>query len=301
VYGVTDSILRNVLVNNEKDVFKIATDGAISGLVGGVFSALTMGAGKALSKVAQKAVSSPFGRVVTSKIKQIVQSTIGQNVLNLASKVSNNFVARNMIESGVETGIYYLNHKNKKEITKGDLFTNYLSNLATNVVFDIAKNYTDNRQIEEEILVQNDSKQIQEEIVVVKKDTKRPTFKESEEYLYEKEDIPKDYRQIVYLDRKTTRNNARVKGSSVPEGTIEEINAAYEIKNYDINNNSSNLIKNIVGQYEKRLVNLPDGMIQNIYIDVRGQEYTEEMLEVIKNKILEKVSDKTQIKIDFYR
>lgn len=74
----------------------------------------------------------------------------------------------------------------------------------------------------------------------------------------------------------------------------------YNIKIY-YKKNSSNLIKNIVGQYEKRLVNLPDDMIQNIYIDVRGQEYTEEMLDVIKNKIIAGVSNKTQIKIDFYR
>ncbi len=241
---------------------------------------------------------------VVGIISSLLNTTTGAIGYNIAfEKLENNERINRVISGtvGVLTNAinaYYGSMIYSSNKTQNSLTGIYKNNVKPN---NVSNNLKLNDKIEEEIVVQNDSKQIQEEIVVVKEDTKRPTFKESENYLYEKENIPESDRQIVYLDSEKTKNNARVKGSSIPEATVKDRNASYEIKNYDINQNSSNLIRNIVGQYEKRLVNLPKGMIQNIYIDVKGQEYTEEMLEVIKNKILEKVSDKTQIKIDFYR
>ena len=126
--------------------------------------------------------------------------------------------------------------------------------------------------------------------------TRRPTWKESEDYVCEKENIPKDDRQKVYLKGKQTENNVRLPGSSVPEVTMEE-EILYEVKNYNLKYASS-LIRNVVGQIKRRVVNLP-GFTQKIYIDVRGQEYTQEQLERIALRILERAPEEVDIIIKF--
>ena len=127
--------------------------------------------------------------------------------------------------------------------------------------------------------------------------TRRPTWKESEDYVCEKENIPKKDRQKVYLKGKQTENNVRLPGSSVPQVTMEEEEILYEVKNYNLKYASS-LIRNVVGQIKRRVVNLP-GFTQKIYIDVRGQEYTQEQLERIALRILERAPEEVDIIIKF--
>ncbi|MGP1376292.1 MAG: DUF6531 domain-containing protein [Bulleidia sp.] len=127
--------------------------------------------------------------------------------------------------------------------------------------------------------------------------TRRPTWKESEDYVCEKENIPKKDRQKVYLEGKQTENNVRLPGSSVPEGAKDEEKILYEVKNYNLKYASS-LVRNVVGQIKRRVVNLP-GFTQKIYIDVRGQEYTQEVLERIARQILERAPEGVDVIIEF--
>ena len=48
--------------------------------------------------------------------------------------------------------------------------------------------------------------------------TRRPTWKESEDYVCEKENIPKEDRQKAFLNGHQTKNNVRLPGCSVPDG-----------------------------------------------------------------------------------
>jgi transcription initiation factor TFIID subunit TAF12 len=49
---------------------------------------------------------------------------------------------------------------------------------------------------------------------------------------------------------------------------------ACEVKNHDLSNGYSNLVRNVAGQAARREVHLPAGMVQQVYIDIRGQTVT---------------------------
>ena len=127
--------------------------------------------------------------------------------------------------------------------------------------------------------------------------TRRPTWKESEDYVYEKENIPEEDRQKAFLEGKPTENNARLPGCSVPDGVNIEKKTLYEVKNYDLKYASS-LIRNVTRQIAQRAINLR-GFTQKIYIDVRGQEYTQELLERIALRILERAPEGVDVIIEF--
>jgi len=61
-----------------------------------------------------------------------------------------------------------------------------------------------------------------------------------------------------------------------------------EVKNYDINKNSSALISNVVKQAKERTLHLSEGMQQKIFIDVRGQVVSSEQKKFIGTSIAEK-------------
>ena len=68
---------------------------------------------------------------------------------------------------------------------------------------------------------------------------------------------------------------------------------AVEIKNYDLSKkqNRYNLVRTLLRQYEKRLVNLPKGTKQIAEIDIRGQNIdksvTDEVLDKLQGKYKE--------------
>ena len=95
---------------------------------------------------------------------------------------------------------------------------------------------------------------------------------------------PKAKEQVSYLDGKIVKRGTS--GSVRPDYVIG--NEAFEIKNYDINKNSSALVKTISEQAIKREKHLPKGMKQQIIIDVRGQEVTQQTLDSISQKIQKK-------------
>ena len=127
--------------------------------------------------------------------------------------------------------------------------------------------------------------------------TRRPTWKESEDYVCEKENIPEEDRQKAFLNGNPTENNARLPGCSVPDGVNIEKKILYEVKNYDLKYASS-LIRNVTRQIAQRAINLR-GFTQKIYIDVRGQEYTQGLLERIARQILERAPEGVDVIIEF--
>lgn len=75
-----------------------------------------------------------------------------------------------------------------------------------------------------------------------------------------------------------------LKGKQVPYGTAGSVRPDYvgadgslsfEVKNYNIQTNTSGLIKNVSQQAIQRAENLPTGMVQHVVIDVRGQTVTD--------------------------
>ncbi|MBL0318991.1 MAG: adhesin [Alphaproteobacteria bacterium] len=85
-------------------------------------------------------------------------------------------------------------------------------------------------------------------------------------------------------------------GESVPYGTPGSVRPDYcvgnicsiEVKNYNIETNSSGLIDNVSKQAIQRAENLPDGMVQDIVIDTRGQSVTQVQRDIIKEVIIAK-------------
>ncbi|WFF39449.1 hypothetical protein LU290_04320 [Moraxella nasibovis] len=66
-------------------------------------------------------------------------------------------------------------------------------------------------------------------------------------------------------------------GSVRPDWCIGNT-CSIEVKNYDIHDNRNNLITIIAEQSIERDKHLPEGMMQKIYIDLRGQAYTDQDL-----------------------
>ena len=69
------------------------------------------------------------------------------------------------------------------------------------------------------------------------------------------------------------------------KGRSDGLNRTIEVKNYDIDKNSSSMISKIVEQAKERDIHLPEGNTQEVYIDIRNQNVSLEKQEFIKNKI----------------
>ena len=63
------------------------------------------------------------------------------------------------------------------------------------------------------------------------------------------------------------------------------MNRSIEVKNYDVNKNSSAMVYKIVKQAKERDIHLPEENTQEVYIDIRNQNVSLEKQEFIKNKI----------------
>ena len=91
--------------------------------------------------------------------------------------------------------------------------------------------------------------------------------------------------QVSYID-----------GHEVPYGTLGSVRpdfcmgltCSFEVKNYNIATNSNGLINNVAQQAIDRAVNLPQGMIQTIIIDIRGQAVTDAQRNTIIQGIVQR-------------
>lgn len=106
----------------------------------------------------------------------------------------------------------------------------------------------------------------------------------SQQDFYEKN--PDFKRQVSFKDGKEVKYGT--KGSSRVDAYKDGL--AVEIKNYDLSKkqNRYNLVRTLLRQYEKRLVNLPKGTKQIAEIDISGQNVPL----AIQEEIVEKLKDK---------
>ena len=94
----------------------------------------------------------------------------------------------------------------------------------------------------------------------------------------------KDGEEVPYGTKGSTRPDHYAPGNSV------------EIKNYDVTTSGgrSNLVRNVVNQAVKRADNLPDGTVQTVRIDVRGQPVSIDTL----NEMASRIAARTGGRID---
>ena len=112
----------------------------------------------------------------------------------------------------------------------------------------------------------------------------RPTWRQSEQDVgvelgpyYGSQRSYKDHKEVRYGEA----------GSVRPDFiSLDGKTASFEVKNYDVNNNLSGLVKTVSEQAKKRQANLPKGMQQKIIIDTRGQNMSMEQEESIIEKIV---------------
>jgi RHS repeat-associated protein len=110
----------------------------------------------------------------------------------------------------------------------------------------------------------------------------RPTARQSE--IDVGKDLGPDARpQVSFLDGQEVRYGT--KGSSRPD-FCRGTECSFEVKNYDIANNGKGLVNNVVGQALERQVNLPQGMVQKVIIDARGQNVTAKQMDTIQREIV---------------
>ena len=117
---------------------------------------------------------------------------------------------------------------------------------------------------------------------------KIPTPRESEQVALEKYGGEE---QIPFLDGKVVSQNT--KGSTRPDVVIKKVDGtveAIEVKNYDIVNNYSNLVRELKRQVSSRVTNLPEGSTQKICLDVTGRNYSVKYLSAIKESLQQQLS-----------
>jgi hypothetical protein len=113
---------------------------------------------------------------------------------------------------------------------------------------------------------------------------KRPTPKDSEKDIGT--NLPPDYKpQVSYKDGKEVPYGT--KGSTRPDW-CNRTTCAIEVKNYDIGKYADNLINSVSKQAIERQNHLPNGMQQQVVIDVRGQHLTPALELKIRQEIVQK-------------
>jgi hypothetical protein len=100
----------------------------------------------------------------------------------------------------------------------------------------------------------------------------RPPWRASERYVEEL--LGDDWEpQVSYFEGK--RSTPDKYGSSKPDLYNRRLNIAAEVKNYDIANEYDALVQKLIDQAGARISNMPPGVRQWVFIDVRGQKITD--------------------------
>ncbi|MFC7394273.1 pre-toxin TG domain-containing protein [Scopulibacillus cellulosilyticus] len=123
-------------------------------------------------------------------------------------------------------------------------------------------------------------------------DRPRPSWRQSEI------DVGKENPE--YNAQKSFKDGKEVpygeKGSSRPD--FYRTGHSIEVKNYKITTSSdrSRLANNVSKQVEKRLTDLPNDTKQSVIIDIRGQNVSDEILDKLYEKIMEKTKGRVNIR-----
>ena len=91
--------------------------------------------------------------------------------------------------------------------------------------------------------------------------------------------------QVSYSWKKEVKYGT---GSGTRVDFVYKNKVAIEVKNWDIAKNTNGLVSNIVDQVKKRVLHLPDGMKQEIWLYIKDKKVTREMFKKVQDKIVEK-------------
>uniref|UniRef100_UPI0004A29347 hypothetical protein n=1 Tax=Streptococcus suis TaxID=1307 RepID=UPI0004A29347 len=235
-----------------------------------------------------------------------IATSATQNIRNQAVR----HVVKAGIEAGVETAVDTgISVATGSPVTLKNVVTDYGLNLVTNGSGSISNtsatkpikvggvevydaNYKHTRPIKDVTPVNNqklltgpDPNALRLEAPVVQPIV-RPTWKQSE--IDVGKQFPDYGNQKSYLD-----------GQEVPYGTKGSVRPEYynnkhsvEVKNYNLEskNGKYNLVNNVIKQVEQRVQHLPSGSRQTVFIDVRGQDVSDDTLSYIFDAINNKTS-----------
>ena len=115
---------------------------------------------------------------------------------------------------------------------------------------------------------------------------KRPSWRQSET------DVGKSLDGQGFRSQTSFKDGAEVpygtKGSTRPE--LYKDGLSIEVKNYNVETaqGRSNLIRNVSEQAKSRAANLPENTVQQVFLDVRGQQVTRAELNSVINQIVDK-------------
>ena len=124
--------------------------------------------------------------------------------------------------------------------------------------------------------------------------SKVPSHSESEKEAFRRaqKEYGEAYEQKAYLDGKEVRFNEKY--GSRPDVVIPNEDGsviAWEVKNYNLENNYNQLIYSLRDEIGRRVVDLPPGSTQEIYLDVRGRGYSKSFINEVIGKIKAALSD----------
>ena len=113
----------------------------------------------------------------------------------------------------------------------------------------------------------------------------RPSWRQSE--LDDAADLQPNFEpQIAFKNGQEVSSSTP--GSKRPDGVSKDRrSASFETKNYNVNAHADRLVRNVIEQVLDRAQHLPPGMQQNIRVDVRGQQVSEEQLNDVARRIAE--------------
>lgn len=96
------------------------------------------------------------------------------------------------------------------------------------------------------------------------------------------------------MNGKLTKVDWGTSGSIRPDFYNQMTGHCVDIKNYTIITSAgrNSLVNNVVNQYNHRATILPSGTNYEVVIDVRGQDWTQDMLDDIVNRIAQRTSGK---------
>lgn len=114
----------------------------------------------------------------------------------------------------------------------------------------------------------------------------RPTWQQSEADIVSGE----NNQQLSFKNGQEVRSKS--KGSVRPEGY--KPGESIEVKNYTLSTESGikSMIRNVVGQFRQRQANLPANTVQNIVLDVRGQNLTAKQMIDIRSRLMTQTGSK---------
>ena len=99
------------------------------------------------------------------------------------------------------------------------------------------------------------------------------------------------------IDGQLTEVSWGTSGSIRPDFYNQLTGHCVDIKNYTITTSSgrNSLVNNVVNQYNQRISILPDNTNYEVVIDVRGQEWTQDMLDDIVTRITQRTNGEVTV------